>query len=88
MTAQWEENKYYKKIIPTWKENKYYKRSAFKAEVLTGYDWEDIAFYAGTLNEEVARLNNFTFLPKSSSFSIGTVINTNNETFLPTFIAN
>ena len=41
-----------------------------------------------TLNEEVARLNNFTFLPKSSSFSIGTVINTSNETFLPTFIAN
>ena len=41
-----------------------------------------------TLNEEVARLNNFTFLPKSSSFSIGTVINTSYETFLPTFIAN
>lgn len=41
-----------------------------------------------TLNEEVARLNNFTFLPKSSIFSIGTVINTSDELFLPTFIAN
>ena len=41
-----------------------------------------------TLNEEVARLNNFTFLPKSSSFSIGTIINTSDELFLPTFIAN
>ena len=41
-----------------------------------------------TLNEEVGRLNNFTFLPKSFSFSIGTIINTSNENFLPTFIAN